>query len=185
MNDDSSNDPADLKETLDSVSQITRDFESLALQLETDTAMVATSSMEAQRSGRPIPENQQSAAVAPELQRVNQSLAREAALGKQLISDAASFGAALTNWAQYLENREFAEAITTQNPSQSRSQASDLLNPIQLHTDLLTALLQSNNYGIGFPGRLTGGVSFTGSAAIDYDGAPHAYAPTGSGLGHS
>jgi hypothetical protein len=117
MSDDSSNDPGstDLKQTLESVNQITRDFENLATQLQRDSAIIATLSMQSQRSAGRIPANQQTTALPAVLQAVAQSLAREKTLGKQLINDVAAFAEALNRWAQDLERH--------------RKQQSDNLSP--------------------------------------------------------
>jgi hypothetical protein len=108
MSDDSSNDSGstDLKQTLEGVNQITRDFETLTAQLNRDSAMIATLSMQSQRSGGRTPANQQTSAVPALLQGVAQSLARQKALGKQLINDVAIFAEALNRWAQDLERHK-------------------------------------------------------------------------------
>ena len=108
MSDDSSNDSGstDLKQTLDCLHEITRDFESLTAQLSRDSAMIATLSMQSQRSSGRAPANQQTTALPALLEGVAQSLARQKALGKQLINDVAVFAAALIRWAQDLERQK-------------------------------------------------------------------------------
>lgn len=120
MSDDSFNDSGstDLKQTLDCVKQITRDFESLTAQLKRDNAMIATLSMQSQRSGGRTPANQQPTALPPVLQGVAQSLARQKALGKQLINDVAVFAEALNRWAQDLE-RQKQQQRDNQSPTPS------------------------------------------------------------------
>jgi hypothetical protein len=108
MSDDSSNDSGstDLKQTLDYVNQITRDFESLTAQLRRDRAMIETLSMQFQRSSGRAPATRQTTALPALLEGVAQSLARQKALGKQLINDVAVFAAALIRWAQDLERQK-------------------------------------------------------------------------------
>ena len=108
MSDDLSSDPesADLKQTLDYVKQITQDFESPTAQLKRDNAMIAALSMQSQRSGGRIPAHQQTTALPAMVQGAAQSLARQKALGKQLINDVAVFAEALNRWAQDLERHK-------------------------------------------------------------------------------
>jgi hypothetical protein len=131
MSDDSSNDSGstDLKQTLDYVNQITRDFESLTAQLQRDSAMIAMLSMQSQRSGGRTPANQQTTALPALLQGVAQSLARQKTLGKQLINDVAVFAEALHRWAQDLERHkqqnETTESDDTRTPDPNQSVSHD------------------------------------------------------------
>ena len=108
MSDDLSNDPesTDLKQTLDYVKQITRDFESLTAQLKRDSTRLATLSMPSQKSGDRTSGNQQTTALPTALQGVAQSLAKQKALGKQLINDVVVFAEGLSRWAQDLERQQ-------------------------------------------------------------------------------
>ncbi len=74
--------------------------------LKRDRARIETLSMQSQGSGGRTPANQQTTALPPLLQGVAQSLARQKALGKQLIHDVAVFAAALNRWAQDLERQK-------------------------------------------------------------------------------
>jgi hypothetical protein len=115
MSDDSSNasGSTDLKRTLDCVNQITRDFEILTAQLKRDRATIATLSMQSQGSSGRTPANQQTTALPAG---AAQSLARQKALGKQLIHDVAVFAAALNRWAQDREKQK-QQQMDNQSPA--------------------------------------------------------------------
>ena len=107
MSNDSSNNSGstDLKQILDSVKQITQDFESLTVQLRQDKAMIATLIAKSPRTSDRNPMQPATTTSSVALQRVNQSVAKQNALGEQLLRDTAAFAEALTEWTTELEKR--------------------------------------------------------------------------------
>ena len=107
MSDDLSNNSGstDLQHILDYVKQITQDFESLTVQLRRDKATIATLIARSPRTSDRNPMQPAIITSSVALQRVDQSVAKQNALGGQLLRDTATFAEALMEWTTELEKR--------------------------------------------------------------------------------
>jgi len=116
MSDNHSNNLADseredLELTLACVGQITREFDNMTSRLRMDNAEIAMLSAELQRLGgsgsrSASPAGRGDSALAAGFEEIEQSLARQRALGKVLCDAASTFAQELVRWGEDLERRE-------------------------------------------------------------------------------
>ena len=108
MSDNYSNSPAraDLEQTVACVGQITREFDTMTARLRMDNAEIAVLAEGLRHPDNRSPANPGSVALPATFQEMDQSLARQKALGKELVDAAATFAQELVKWAEELEKRE-------------------------------------------------------------------------------